>query len=44
MALSFHYHCECVNDSRASDVTTNDRVWVKPEIDFDKVLCGRKAT
>ena len=24
--LSLHYYCESVNDPRASDVTTNDRV------------------
>ena len=43
MALSLHYHCESVNDSKASDVTTNDRVRATPDIDFNEVLCVRKA-
>ena len=42
--LSLHYYCESVNDPRASDVTTNDRVRVTLDTDFDEVLCGRKAT
>ena len=42
MALSLHYHCESVNDAKASDVTTNDRVRATPDIDFNEVLCGRK--
>ena len=42
--LSLHYYCESVNDPRASDVTTNDKVRVTLDIDFDEVLCGRKAT
>ena len=42
MALLLHYHCESVNDPKASDVTTNDRVWATPDIDFNEVLCGRK--
>ena len=42
MALSLHYHCESVNDPKASDVTINDRVRATPDIDFNEVLCGRK--
>ena len=42
MALSLHYHCQSVNDPKASDVTANDRVRATPDIDFNEVLCGRK--
>ena len=43
MVLSLHYHCESVNDPKALDVSTNDRVRATPYIDFNEVLCGRKA-